>query len=179
MLTIEVGNVWSTIDGYVGPNLEDQIDKKTHFKVPNAFFAWKFQRGKWDGLMHLYEAKKQRFPTGLLPRVIAVGKDIYQVRDVRRFPKPQGQVNLPGIELRQYQKSTVASMVKLRNGVVRIPTGGGKTFIAAAAIKAFGVPTGYIVHTRSLMSQVRDEFEKIGMKVACIGGGNRDDPMRT
>lgn len=60
-------------------------------------------------------------------------------------------------------------------GIVAMPTGSGKTFLAALAIAHTGVPALVIVPTIDLMQQWTSELERFfGCRVGMLGGGSKE-----
>src|SRR5690606_26203362 len=62
-----------------------------------------------------------------------------------------------------------------RRGVVQLPTGAGKTFLAVLAIVHTGRPTLVVVPTIDLLHQWHDVLaEFLGVPVGALGGGSRE-----
>jgi superfamily II DNA or RNA helicase len=60
-------------------------------------------------------------------------------------------------------------------GIVAMPTGSGKTFLAALAIARTGVPALVIVPTIDLMQQWASELERFfGCHIGMLGGGSKE-----
>ncbi len=155
----------------------DMIDEETSFMREGYFHIPQYKSGRWDGKIHLL--KKNTFPTGLLFKVEEILKKHnrhYTIIDERATITSLKSFALKGIKLRDYQISTIASMLLNMRGIVQIPTGGGKTLIAAATIKALNCPTAFIVHTSTLLEQTKDVFIDVfgKNKVGIVGGGMQD-----
>jgi superfamily II DNA or RNA helicase len=57
-------------------------------------------------------------------------------------------------------------------GVLQAATGAGKTAMAAKLIQLLRTRTSFCVHTRDLMQQAQEMFEKmLGIEVGIIGSG--------
>lgn len=79
----------------------------------------------------------------------------------RLLPAPHGMSSVP---LRPYQQAALdAWLSSRRRGVVVIPTGGGKTRVAVAALVTLACRTLILVPTRVLMEQWCAELEKFGI----------------
>jgi len=80
------------------------------------------------------------------------------------------------IELRDYQSEALSKWSQNEyRGVVVLPTGAGKTFIAVKAIEALQAPTLITVPTIVLVEQWREVLEQsLGVNVGALGGGERD-----
>ena len=69
--------------------------------------------------------------------------------------------------LYEYQKEALENVLKYYNGIIKIATGGGKTYLAMGIIGAIGEDTLYIVPSKPLANQVYKEFVK--MKFPSVG----------
>jgi superfamily II DNA or RNA helicase len=84
--------------------------------------------------------------------------------------------HLPRPELRPYQAAALdAWALAGRRGVVVLPTGGGKTRVAVAAIAEAGGSALCLVPTRILLAQWRATLaELLGVPIGVLGDGERD-----
>jgi superfamily II DNA or RNA helicase len=74
------------------------------------------------------------------------------------------------LELRPHQDPCVDAITELEQGIVRSPTGSGKTTAAIAAAARIGLPTLIVVHTGALLEQwVRRLVVELGMKADDVG----------
>lgn len=106
----------------------------TSYPVEGAEFSKAYRKGLWDGRTHLFNKKTGSFPTGLVSTVRTVveqnlGTEI-AVIDHRTEPTPQGRsFDLVGVKMEgkySYQLDACKTMVKQKQGVVKISTNGGK-----------------------------------------------------
>jgi len=111
---------------------------------------------------HLYEACKKLKFKAIIDRVGWVKKDI---------PKPDFK-----LKLYPFQEEAVRAWLKNNcKGVVVVPTGGGKTIIALAALQLIHVPTLICVPTIELARQWRNTIRKVlGVDAGILGGGSKD-----
>jgi superfamily II DNA or RNA helicase len=136
---------------------------------PQRWFNRAFREKRWDGMVRLYEGN--RFPAGLTGRVVEflteLGCAVSVVEthekeeiDVSRFTKHY----LPGIELWDHQFSAVLALLTHPRGVVRSPTGSGKTEIIAATAQYLYEERGYrsliVVPKKGLLSQTVSRLER-------------------
>jgi superfamily II DNA or RNA helicase len=80
------------------------------------------------------------------------------------------------INLRDYQSSALEAWYAEKNrGLIELPTGAGKTFVAIKAMEKLQVPTLVVVPTLVLLEQWRGEIEGI-FDITCgaLGGGESD-----
>lgn len=79
-------------------------------------------------------------------------------------------------DARDYQAEAVAAWENAsRRGVVVLPTGSGKSFVARLAISRTRRPTLIVVPTLDLMAQWASQLERaFGRQIGLLGGGNRD-----
>jgi superfamily II DNA or RNA helicase len=91
--------------------------------------------------------------------------------DARMVP----QARLEGMQelsLRDYQSSAVDKLVKVTQGTIVIPCGGGKTRVGMGAIARLRTPTLILVHTIDLAEQWLGELrDKLGIEAGLVGDG--------
>lgn len=118
------------------------------------------------------------FPTGLLSLIEreAPNKGIHlTVIDEREFKphfKPD-DVNLGW--LYWYQKEAVETALSEVRGIIKAPTGSGKTEIAAALVLSVPCKWLFIVHRKNLVQDFVDRFElRTGLQASIFKRGNLD-----
>ena len=136
--------------------------------------AYKYK--KWDGWINLFVDDCQ-FPVGLIDRVTGIldkEKVAYTV-DIVSEPRKGTPLSLSineGVQERWYQQEAAEAALAHGGGVVRAPTGSGKTVIAARIIKDAGVNAVVLVPTIDLLYQTREFLEwAFGTKVGMMGAG--------
>lgn len=140
------------------------IEKKTRYFFEGAKNSKKFKEGKWDGYINLYRDYKRTFPTGLLPRVEEVLKSHsvpYRVETAYdEAPKPQFSWEIcDDFVLDPDQVDAVKAGLDGKRGILKAPTGFGKTAILAKRLTAgFKVPTLFIANRKSLLDDAASEF---------------------
>jgi superfamily II DNA or RNA helicase len=77
------------------------------------------------------------------------------------------------VELRPYQREALEAWLDAgRRGVIELPTGAGKTYIALKAMERLNAPTLVVVPTLDLMDQWRSQLERFfKVDVGVVGGG--------
>ena len=177
---ITVGNLRSSFGGDVPVSLIDEATScyKTGYQFTHAFRR-KLPNGRraWDGKIHLWSPVTSSLPTGAVPLAVeALRQGGYNVRlrfagDARPLPVTgnwnrqylfsDGVYRFP----RDYQIEGVEAAIKGspyvgQKGVLRVPTGGGKTLMTAMLCEAFGLPTLIFVHGQNLVDQTHDELAR-------------------
>lgn len=170
---ITVGTIDSKI---AGPYPIAELDRLLSYHPTGYRYEPHYRSGRWDGWVHLFSTKKEVFPTGLLSTVQSL-LNLHRLTHAvnkRRESVDLHSYEIPGVELRPYQQKCVLAMLRHKRGVIKVPTAGGKTLIAAAALKAFDQPAVYIVHTSTLLKQTLEVFEKIFPgDVGVVGAGEK------
>ncbi len=114
-----------------------------------------------------------RGATGLVIHLAKQAGESWQIID-RRRDMPEVGFTFKG-QLRPYQETAVAAVLKRDFGVLQAPTGSGKTTMALAVIAARRQPALIVCHTRELAEQWRERAASfLGMdndEIGMIGGG--------
>jgi superfamily II DNA or RNA helicase len=193
-LKIEVDNISSYI---VGDNLDcvyNGLQKVLSYRVMGCEFTDRYNQidpktgeRKWDGFKRLCWNQKRgiKFPTGLYSKVrdfMQENELEYGVSDKRvQCKRFHDYVLSEDIVFRPYQDKSISSCVKAQRGIVKIATGGGKTFIAAGLFQILGLKKMvFFAMSGDLILQAKDEIEKCirfngsAVEVGVIGGGMCD-----
>jgi superfamily II DNA or RNA helicase len=170
--------------------------------VPTARFAKAYKDGHWDGKKHFYDREERSFPSGLVPVVLEENAErprpfTIELIDRRRNPfetrlKTTTEIWArflreagfePDVEKCEYQARGIRKIVRNKlngmpwiRGLVNLPTGSGKTVMAAGVIRALKRPRTLIVCDRlDLLLQTRDVLEQVlGQDIGVVGGGEQD-----
>ncbi len=88
------------------------------------------------------------------------------------LPRPELEER---IRLKPYQKDALDSWLSGRRGIIVLPTGAGKTYIALRAMEVLREPTLVVVPTLPLLHQWRDLIRSTyGVEVGVVGGGREE-----
>lgn len=91
-----------------------------------------------------------------------------------RLPYQTQKLDLNGIQLRPYQDEAIRCSLIQQRGIIHIPTGGGKTIVAAGIIGSIkNFRCLFIVHTRELLHQQYLFFSQF-FPTRVWGGGQLD-----
>jgi superfamily II DNA or RNA helicase len=124
--------------------------------------------GRWDPRVGAFRSMALHYP------------EILEYLDRSRLPYRDEVANpvlIPtlesDVELKPYQKEALEAWMDAgRRGVIELPTGAGKTYIALKAMERIGAPTLVVVPTLDLMDQWRNQLERLfKMDVGVMGGG--------
>jgi superfamily II DNA or RNA helicase len=135
--------------------------------------------GMKDGRIRLFNGFSCSFPSGFLPLVLrASGEEgiVVQVLDKRTAPcAPDASADVAW--LRDYQHAAVAKIEERARGILHMPTGSGKTEVAAALALRFPIPWLFLVHRTNLGDAAAERYERRTMlRAGRIGEGRWDVP---
>lgn len=168
------------------------LDDALAIEQKGAHFNPTVQEGLWDGRRHVFHKNDDdgTFPSGVTRRVKELvreaGYRVMKTRDERRRVHGDFDVEyvsddmLAGITLRDDQLRVLVAALENGCGLLHVATGGGKTEIAAAIIKALRRRRClFLVHTKLLLRQARERIAlRLGTIEEHIGviGDGRFDP---
>jgi superfamily II DNA or RNA helicase len=165
------------IDSPVWACVTDEIDRAREILSYN-FKRWDRSRvtGRFTPVIEkrTMVTKQGFFFTGLVPKIQAAEHMTEVVCTYKRKMIGEIRPNLYRITLRDYQKELIAKAIKQKRGIIKAPTGSGKTLIAAGLMSCF--PKDYtilfLVHTKSLLTQTRTALSKsLCQPIGLIGAG--------
>lgn len=133
--------------------------------------------GHWDGRSSFFDFKTETFPTGFVYKVqAALMKAGYPVvvRSAGEVPAPLGParpvVDGFGADPRyEYQFQVAEKLIKFRQVIARVATGGGKSRIARIAYKRIARPTLFVTTRGILMHQMADAIREMGEPCGVMG----------
>lgn len=179
-------DLWTWVFGHYPRNVFDAV---MAYRVDGYWFAPSFRKGTWDGKKRFYSHDRKtgltKFPSGFLGSLCAEltsrGMD-YSVEDRRQIEPVDAQYVLlddagfPTVRLDEgkwsWQKDVLDSIILRGRGIVRVATSGGKTEIAAAAIKSYDTETLWLTSLKSLFYQTSDRLRRrLGVEIGEIGDG--------
>lgn len=184
MIKAYIKNIYSTLSEHTDEQIVLELEKRLTVKHPNYWFSPKYKAGLWDGGHHFLKIPSLKFPTGLLFIIKEYCEETdtkYEIIDLRG-KKPHdiftlvGKSFLKDIELYDYQLVAINRAIAAERGILELPTGSGKTEIAAAIIKALGLKTLFMVHTKDLLHQTIERF-KLRLErddIGIVGDSNWD-----
>ncbi len=98
---------------------------------------------------------------------------LHAVDDVMEpFPPPKIRSR---VKLKPFQRDALSSWMMRRRGIIVLPTGAGKTYIALKAVELLRCSTLVVVPTIPLLTQWARRFETLlGVDAGIVGGGRSD-----
>jgi superfamily II DNA or RNA helicase len=155
--------------------LKTSLWKSLRFRRKNYFMSPLYKQRKWDGFDDFFKRDSGRFLTGLLPEVRKALYDLnkpFKVIDERGcFPIESDPIDdqylnkwlIEGkkpITLHDYQVDYINQVGQIQRGIVRAPTGAGKSFIMVGMLKRLppGTPTLILTKSKDLTYQIYDDI---------------------
>ncbi len=137
---------------------------RNHLSYENINFEHTSKKLKWSSKrLYLLNLKSKSFPSGLLTYVLTfLNKNNiqYQITDKRIKPSHfrvfRFYKNPP--PLRNYQVDCLSRLDQYERGTISMPTGLGKTLLAANMIKKLGKVTLFVVPSLNLVKQTTKVF---------------------
>jgi len=113
---------------------ENTLESCLAFKHPKPWYSKAYREKRWDGMVRLFERGTNRFPAGLTQRVVDHLHDLDREVFVSGFDDKKSfdlssleRGWLPGIGLWDHQWDAVHAMLAHKRGVIKSPTGSGKS----------------------------------------------------
>jgi superfamily II DNA or RNA helicase len=165
------------------PEILDALYRLYSEKAPGYQYSPAYKRRQWDGNVH-FIARNGTFRTGLLDRVLEDLKKIdcepelvYNHAITSEWYHHE-MIQIDGFKYYDYQKELIEVALDKKRGIVKSPTGSGKTLIMAGIVKALsGRKMVLLFNAKQLLTQSYDFLTKTcGMKNIglCYGEGYID-----
>mgnify|MGYP003636535434 CR=1 FL=1 len=161
------------------PKLLKALYELYSFKVPGAEYSAAYKRRQWDGKTH-FISKTGVFKSGLLSRLLVDLKKIecepkIEYDHLKQCNSSEGNIAIPGFTYYEYQEELIEQALDRMRGIIKSPTGSGKTLIMAGLIKALaGRKMVILFNAKQLLTQTYDfltetcGMDNIGL---CFGEG--------
>ena len=187
MIEIHLDNVNCRLRGSNPPEVVKKLDKAMSYDHPGYNFmsggrGGYGNRGKfggWDGRVRLLQ-KSGKFPIGLLSLATEMFKESnlqYTVVDNRSNIAYGKSLSLlsEDFEPRDYQKRAIKTAWEKGSGIIKVATGGGKSFIISSIVAKYNIPTVVYVIGIELLHQMKKTIESAyGIECGIVGGGECD-----
>lgn len=137
--------------------------------IDNPEYIKKEKRGLWLGntpeKLTLFIKKDNNtyiLPFGYYEYIFDELKKTHEKVEIETHFSPKKYINLsPLPSLYPYQENALKTLLKEKNGCLEAPCGSGKTRIGLALIKALGLKTLWLTHTKDLLNQSLDSAESL------------------
>ena len=163
------------------PKILEALYELYSFKIPGSEYSLAYKRRNWDGKRH-FISRVGVFKTGLLDRVV---KDLNKIECTPElvhmpiFPiHTANNWQIQDFKYYDYQEELILKGINRKRGIIKSPTGSGKTLIMAGLVKALaGQKMVILFNAKQLLKQTYDFFTKncrldnIGI---CFGEGYID-----
>ena len=148
----------------------------------NYFHNAAYKKKRWDGWKYFFDAKSGKFLTGILPEVKLACKKLgfnYHTLDEREGEVQWRHTNIGAdflnadlpegydpIKLHDYQPDLTNQIIKYKRGIIKAPTGAGKTFVLISLIKCLAPKTPILFLTKNsgLVHQNYEEMKLWGVE---------------
>ena len=160
--------------------LQEVQDSLTFNDTSKAFSPYKgFDRNKIIKVKFAEwtDESALKIPIGFLYFIHRILKDLKIYTTIDKRPQieltDEGVgVVLDGIELYDYQKDAIARALRRRRGIVRAPTGSGKTEVFLAILKMLKTRSLVLFNRVNLAQQTFERAKKRGLDVGIVQGRN-------
>jgi superfamily II DNA or RNA helicase len=154
-MKIHVGNLKSKIETD-NPQLLNALIQLYSFKIPGSEYSPRYKSHRWDGKKRFISGGGI-FRTGLLSKVIKDLEKIDCTPEITYSYKKQithGYYDIDNFSFYDYQEKLIKKALECQRGVVKSPTGSGKTLIMAALVKAWaGKKMVLLFNAKQLLTQ--------------------------
>lgn len=181
---IHIDGATATLSGMTTPAAH--LKECLSFWHPGRFYSRAFRDGRWDGRVNL--ARGNEFPAGFARRVrkhlrrkgieVSIRSTGSAPIDASRFDGDY----LTGIKMWPHQIEAVHAMLANPRGVLKEPTGSGKSAMMAAAARMFWEECGWrslvVVPKKGLVTQTQAAFSAFyddEITVGIAGDGIREE----
>lgn len=156
----------------------DYLIDHTKIFIPSARHTALYKLKQWDGKESNIDDKGNTF-LFMLPKILDLLELLgytFKIEDKRKdiifHAQPIDNLLLIdyGIDLRYYQVDAINSVIECKQGIISVPTSGGKTLITAALCKLYDgkYKTLTIVPSEYLVNQTYKDVSRVDINVAKI-----------
>lgn len=180
-MRLKVGNLHAVVEDV---SVDEQLWLSEYLVFKERVFnPWK--RVYEEKMTKLFNSVRCEFPSGYTRTVMEKGREagftVTVVDD--RGPAPARDVTADLEWLRHHpaanidpithQMEAVEAVWKRTRGIIKVPTGGGKTEIACGIVKSLPIPWLFLVHRADLLTQTAERFVKRcpGEPAGLVGDG--------
>lgn len=138
-----------------------QIEKSLKFYVDGAEFSPSFREHRWDGYYRFYTKKTRTFNYGVLHLVISHLNKFKIKYKIENDFLPIQITKKVSTKIWSHLQEAIPVFLKKPYGTIRVPTRGGKTFMAAEIISLTDfASTLFVVDSQLLFEQAVNDISK-------------------
>jgi len=175
-MKLKIGNLKSKIETD-NPDLLKVLYNRYSFKVPGSEYSARYKKHHWDGKKH-FISNSGFFRTGLLSKILNDLKQIDCVPDLE-YIDPIKEITPNGFDIAKFkyynfQDEFIRKAISGMRGVIKSPTGSGKTLIMAGLVKALhGRKMVILFNAKQLLKQTYEFLQDCGISDlgVCFGEG--------
>jgi len=169
LIISKIDNTFIKIDAE--PGILRDLQDHFSFSIPGARFIPAFKRG-WDGKIRLFKIGPKTIYAGLYHKIVEYAEfNGYSVSgyepplkstETAQISRWVESLTRPGIQVRDYQISSLERCIQRERALILSPTGSGKSFLIYMLIKHYQKRTLIVVPTINLTSQMESDFRDYG-----------------
>ena len=163
-------------------NIKNKLATFLRGRPKNYFHNARYKKKLWDGWEYFFDVKSGKFMTGLLPEVqlacdkfgfeytfvdLREGNTEFLYKNVDdQFLNMWLPEGTDPLTLHDFQPDLANQVFKYKRGIVKAPTGAGKTFIMISILKALPpkTPVLFLTESASLVHQNYLDMKKWGVE---------------
>lgn len=188
-VTLTLGNRYIQVTG-ADLKTTRAIERACSYKVEGYYFSPAYKARRWDGKEHLFKHSNKlgyHAPSGLAQDIAELLREKgidYDVKFTTKIKSKRRKLKWAGKPLRKYQKEAVRAILGKPipgRGVIKMPVRSGKTLTMARVIWNFGLPTLFVVPSKSLLYQTAKHLREAlpNAKIGLVGDGHYDPQFIT
>lgn len=160
MIELTINGAMVSIRGQ-SRELDQRINEACRFQPEGVKFSQKYLDGEWDGYYNLWRYGKADIGLlNIIKRILYIEEERFKLTDYRQTEKPTPVSIIPKYALRDYQQPVFDNIVKRGGGIIRLPTGAGKTIVALHILARYGLPGLLLSPTKDLVDQTMTRAEE-------------------
>lgn len=177
MVKLIIGPVYTQIQGLSQLEIIDAISDLLSYSEPGYKFQFQHRSSGWDGKNRLL-TRTLKFPSGLVEKVSTALKGFgIETEIVDNIVYDDKIKSLPylGPSLYPHQVKITEAALARKRGIIKSPTGSGKTYAIGNVVGQLNLPTMVYVVSLELLNQMHETIsDATGQEIGMIGGGKCD-----
>lgn len=174
LVSLIINPVYTQIEGLSQLEIIDALSDLLSYSEPGYKFQFQYKVGGWDGKNRLL-TRALRFPTGLVDKVRAALSSFginAEVVDNIKYERLDNKSKYLGPPLYPHQITIADVALDKKRGMIKSPTGSGKTYAIANIVGQINTYTMVYVVSLELLNQMHETISiATGEEIGIIGGG--------